>query len=687
MLGTLETLQVGIKIHNDIITQLYFLIIKGFTKSISRLCRHAVCTMERLGRLSALLASFSVLHWLVLFTGPQGITPAAAPQLSLSPSHHIFVQGEQVTLNCTVPKGKKANSFSFYEWKKNRRVILAEEQIENTLEVPITHLDSKKTFACSYVYTWSLLELKSELSKKIAFPVTERPLAPTLSLQPWHPIYIQGERVTLICSAPAWADVTGYTFWEEGGDQIRQPHPKTPNNTFALDGTSSQLFYCMYWIWVSRREIKSSLSNSVNVARTARPGAPTLSLQPQHPVYIQGEDVTLNCSAPTVPSPAEYTFYEERGGRVFVVQPKGHRNTFGLDGNTAGQFHCLYQFWKSKRAIQSPRSISVFVNRTESPQPPTVSLHPQHPVYIQGEEITLICSAPRKENVTGYNFYQEIGGQVLEVLSGNHHATLRVGEETAGKYHCVYWIRVTERKIQSQWSNSVYVSRTEPLRPPELKVDPPSGAVNEGEPLLISCLTNRRNTEKRFHFYKDGVEMDSSNEGSLRSISGDPSPNATLRILQANSSYSGEFACSFEENVSSRRVFSPWSQKVNVTASKVEKQFPPQRNEEATGCLERLEPQPAQTEARQRRQIAVEEEGASYSEIQFPPTQRTNSVEEEGVSYSEIQFCLNSLKAMEEDSALYSNLQFQASHGLKPVEKDQVLYSTIQFQPTHGVAK
>ncbi|XP_066493873.1 Fc receptor-like protein 5 isoform X2 [Tiliqua scincoides] len=579
--------------------------------------------MAQPGRLSAFLASISVLPWMVPFTDSQVTSVALppAPQLFLSPSHNIFVQGEQVYLLCIIPGGQRGNQFWFREQKADGGWMEAKSQKEYTFEVSTTYPKLNKIFACSYLGRDSGGTLsQSALSNNVMLSIIESPLWPNLSLQPQFPVYIQGEVVTLTCSAPSVLPLVRYTFYEEREGQYLEVQPKDRHktNTLRLDGTTAGQFHCVYWFWISGREIQSQWSNSVSVTRTGLPQPPTLSLQPQHPVYILGEEVTLNCSVEN--KAAEFSFYQQRSVWFSVLQPRSHNNVCRLDGKLAGMFQC----------------------------------------------------------------------------------------------RC--WIQVSGRKIMTQLSNSVSVDRTDPLPPPVLKVDPPSGAVNEEELLLISCLTNRSNTEKRFHFYRDRVEMNISNEEFLRRSSepGDPSPDAALSIPQANSSYSGEIACSYEENMSSRWVPSPLSQAVNVLvyaqdsslpasvyacftllllipvvslacyycwrrkkASKGQEEFHPPQNQEEMDNLRRLELQVVssqlQAEARLKRQKPVEEDGVSYSEIQFRHPNKPNRqkpVGEEGVSYSEIQF--------------------RPLHGLnrlKPVGEDGVTYSEIQVRPTHKAAK
>ncbi|KAG8141030.1 hypothetical protein E2320_003715, partial [Naja naja] len=92
--------------------------------------------------------------------------------------------------------------------------------------------------------------------------------------------------------------------------------------------------------------------------------------------------------------------------------------------------------------------------------------------------------------------------------------------------------------------------------PPVLKLDPLSQRVKEGDCLFLLCLAEGSSTEKKFHFYKDGVEITSSQECLPKNSSKpvDLLQSGSLRILCNNSTHNGEFACSYEEKRSNRWI-------------------------------------------------------------------------------------------------------------------------------------
>ncbi|ETE58571.1 hypothetical protein L345_15706, partial [Ophiophagus hannah] len=125
---------------------------------------------------------------------------------------------------------------------------------------------------------------------------------------------------------------------------------------------------------------------------------------------------------------------------------------------------------------------------------------------------------------------------------------------------------------------------------PLLKVDPLTQRVKEGDRLVFLCSTEEGDREKKFHFYKDGVEIISREEGLLEPSTEPTNPlqNASLRIPHASFNHNGEFACSYEENIKGCWILSSWSQGVKVTESpsQGQPQLPENKEERNDGVME-----------------------------------------------------------------------------------------------------
>ncbi|XP_026580664.1 uncharacterized protein LOC113453384, partial [Pseudonaja textilis] len=197
-------------------------------------------------------------------------------------------------------------------------------------------------------------------------------------------------------------------------------------------------------------------------------------------------------------------------------------------------------------------------------------------VFIKGEEISLKCSLPEEYWAESFIFYCKDQSDLIVTYVNINKNTFKL--RTAGvnsdrtKITCVCWFRDPPGGWPpSPQSNQLvfFVSDAPPA--PLLKVDPLSQRVKEGDPFVFLCSMEGGDREKRFHFYKDGVEITSSEEGLLEP-STDPTntlQNAYLRIPHASFNHSGEFACSYEEKRSDRWVSSSWSRGKKVTVEPV----------------------------------------------------------------------------------------------------------------------
>nr|XP_032660565.1 uncharacterized protein LOC116839030 isoform X1 [Chelonoidis abingdonii] len=241
-----------------------------------------------------------------------------------------------------------------------------------------------------------------------------------------------------------------------------------------------------------------------------------------------------------------------------------------MTGN-AGVYSCAYWITRSGQAILSGKSDSISITVSAPPLAPKLSLHPKLPVYLPAEKVTLNCSSPHGEEVVGFRFHQHRGDQTPEELptaSGGPWMDLTAQTGNNSSYTCQYWRWDAGQEIVSENSNSITVPVSDSLPQPLLRVDPPSGVVNEGLPLLITCMTLGDLGAWRFHFYKDGTEIVPGDKGSdistMESVSGSMNISV-LSIQQDDPNNTGEFTCGYEKNMSGRWIPSPRSQAVTVT--------------------------------------------------------------------------------------------------------------------------
>ncbi|XP_032660571.1 alpha-1B-glycoprotein-like isoform X2 [Chelonoidis abingdonii] len=206
-----------------------------------------------------------------------------------------------------------------------------------------------------------------------------------------------------------------------------------------------------------------------------------------------------------------------------------------------------------------------------APAAPSLSLNPQKQEYLPGDTVEIKCSAPPSvDRVEGFQYYSNIGKAISVPASSRRSHTYSInlaGPKDEGSYQCDYWIGQAGAWKRSSRSDAVLI-RVKDFPPwPALSVDPPSGVVSKGLPLIITCMAPSSAGERRFHFYKEGAELVAGDVGSEVSTAETRTGSMTLSIPQAGPSSTGEFTCAYEENMSGRWILSLRSLAVNVTVT------------------------------------------------------------------------------------------------------------------------
>ncbi|KAM9121191.1 basement membrane-specific heparan sulfate proteoglycan core protein-like isoform 4-T4 [Pangshura tecta] len=393
--------------------------------------------------------------------------------------------------------------------------------------------------------------------------------APTIIVDPQHPVYFLGERLTLRCSAPSREAVTSYQFYNHRGERVFTETTGLSGGPWLVltaETGKTGAYSCEYWTVRDGRHIYSARSQPILVPVMDIPVAPSISAISDPPGK---SPVTILCSAPPGHVATRYQFL--RQGNAIVSQPGARLQLSQSDLDAAGPYTCSYEISVSGRMIQSLPSAPLSIHLTVPPLAPKLSLHPKLPVYLPGEKVTLNCSAPHGEEVVGFKFHQHRGNQTPEELpaaSGGPWMELTAQTGNDGSYTCQYWRREAGQEIVSETSNSITVPVSDSLPHPLLIVDPSSGAVSEGLPLLITCVAPGDFGTWSFHFYKDGTEIvprdKVSDISTMKSVSGSMNMSV-LSIPQAGPNNTGEFTCGYEKNLSGRWIQSPRSQAVTVT--------------------------------------------------------------------------------------------------------------------------
>ncbi|CAM5096225.1 unnamed protein product [Natator depressus] len=456
------------------------------------------------------------------------------------------------------------------------------------LSIPQADPNNTGEFTCGYEENVSgrwILSARSE-AVNVTVNVTRTDLspAPKLLREYWYTVYLAGEQVNLTCSAPEREEISGYRFFYHKGQQdpsiVLNPNAGARLEFTAEKGNAGS-YSCAYWRLESNQEISSRNSSSVTRLPVPLP-APQLTVSPKQPVYITGETVTLTCSADGASTVSGIRFFrdgQEIHSKELPTPWYSYTESIQLSEvsrSQAGTYTC--ESWKTQfwREIPSERSQPIYITMTVPLPAPQLTVSPKQPVYITGETVTLTCSADGASTVSGIRFFrdgQEIHSKELPTPWYSYTESIQLSEVSrsqAGTYTCESWKTVSGREIPSERSRPISITVTDRPPQPSLSMDPPSGVVSEGFPLLVTCMAPRDANQRRFHFYKDSVKLVPGDAGSEISTT-EPSTSSmnisVLSILQAGPNNTGEFTCGYEENVSGRWIPSPRSHALNVTVT------------------------------------------------------------------------------------------------------------------------
>ncbi|XP_038226203.1 alpha-1B-glycoprotein-like isoform X1 [Dermochelys coriacea] len=302
---------------------------------------------------------------------------------------------------------------------------------------------------------------------------------------------------------------------------------------------------------------------------------PLLTVSPEYSTYCIGNSVTFTCLTPKGHQAMQFQFLRD-GAEVDSAETQSQLphtyNLPRLNVHDSGSYRCRY--WTPGQKIASKLSDPITINVYERPPPPSLSLDPPCLEYLLGEPVMLSCIDPKVGKVTGYRFYNERNGETStyapDPSGGAKLVFLALHMADAGPYTCKYWRAESGQEILSVGSQPVSVSVLDPPSQPSLSMDPPTGVIKEGLPLLLTCTAPRDTGERRFHFYRDGAEFIPGNTWSQISTTGQGTGSmnvSVLRIPRASPNSSGRFTCGYEEKVCQKWVPSPRSQAVNITVT------------------------------------------------------------------------------------------------------------------------
>uniref|UniRef100_K7FS90 Ig-like domain-containing protein n=1 Tax=Pelodiscus sinensis TaxID=13735 RepID=K7FS90_PELSI len=325
---------------------------------------------------------------------------------------------------------------------------------------------------------------------------------------------------------------------------------------------------------MSGQEIPSAMSKTVSIAVTVPLPTPQLTVSPQQPIYIVGEDVTLTCSAAGAPTVSRIQLFRD-GQKIhskkLLLPQYRYTNSLqlsGVSGLQAGAYSCEFFKTVSGHQIPSDRSPPVTITVTARLPTPQLTMSPQQLVYISGESMTLTCSAVGVPTLSGIRFFrdsQKIHSKELPSPRDSYMGSVQLpglSKSHSGVYSCESWKSVSDREIPSLKSENFSITVTAPFPPPQLTVSPQQPVYITGESVTLTCSAAGAPAPSGFRFFRDGQKIHSQEVTS-------PGYSSTYSIWlsRESGSQAGAYSCEFWKTESGREIESERSPPISIAVT------------------------------------------------------------------------------------------------------------------------
>ncbi|CAM4644855.1 unnamed protein product [Lepidochelys olivacea] len=389
--------------------------------------------------------------------------------------------------------------------------------------------------------------------------------APRVIMDPQHPVYFLGERLTLRCLAPGGEAVSSYQFYNQRGERVYTETTGLSGGPWLVltaETGKAGAYSCEYWAVRDGRPIYSARSQplQVPVMETDFPLAPSISAISDFPGK---SPVTIVCSAPQGHVAKRYQFL--RQGNVIVSQSGARLQLLQSDLDATGPYTCSYEVNVSGRMIQSLPSAPLSIHLT-GPSVlletfrPTLQLSPMGSEFTTGDSVTLMCSAPSWEKKMGFCFLKA-GAQVActrQALEDSQSYQIgRLSMEDTGSYTCMYQVAEPGQEISSLESQPISITVTGLLHWPPNSLCIPSSLCTWPGRRSPSPAQSPMVAGFRFHQHRG----DQASE-ELPAASGGPGME-----LMAQMGNDGSYTCQYWRREARQQIVSENSNSITVPVS------------------------------------------------------------------------------------------------------------------------
>ncbi|XP_072345276.1 uncharacterized protein [Scyliorhinus torazame] len=358
------------------------------------------------------------------------------------------------------------------------------------------------------------------------------------------------------------------------------------------------------------------------------PARPTLYLQLQVPVFVRGESVELVCVAEGARRGRRFSL--SRLGAEEPLQTQRAQSwskfvVFQLREEVAigtQVYTCSYWAWAPGSDVLSAQSETVAVTVIERAPKPTIAPEGAYRTFVEGEAVRIACTAPWALTNATFLLYQgtedEASASATSTPGSNATTFDTGGGAGVGRrdYSCAYVTEVSERRIESQRSETVRIRVESRLTKPNLYLDGVNITFQVGDTVRLVCEGGIEDWLNTFLLYQGVAEEPL--------MSGKPifaRAAVTFDVTDALAHGTETFSCASRRDLSGRRVLSQRSDMLEVSAHEQPTLIPGRRNDHgpmagdfSVDCLSLIIPE-------------LEERAPLSIELMYHPTWRSNSIQ------------------------------------------------------------
>ncbi|KAM5192408.1 Fc receptor-like protein 5 [Mantella aurantiaca] len=384
------------------------------------------------------------------------------PSISFSASYATYLTGEPVVLQCQATVDFSIHGYKFF---RNDREIHRLEISSNRLRIFSAKTSDAGSYSCLYWVLDSRGKQESDVSFPISLTILDQPSQPHLLVKPRQPLYFEGESVTLECEHPHVNTQVSYQF-QKDSSKLDSYHDTLRSN-HHIEGLSirdSGTYNCQYSISGHQRTFSSPKSIPEAITVTALSSSPRLNFLPAYATFIIGENVTMECVAPSPVPVTLYRFYKEGEEIRGPLSSKGLFSLYNITKKDQAEYTCMYWSPKTNREIPSSQSNEREIYVIDHLRPPLLSADPPSGRIKDGGNVTLYCIIRESYKRAIFHFLNETDELTsVHIYSPQTRAAaitinLKKNNNTSPtKYTCQYTAEIKGRLLLSPKSPQIEI--------------------------------------------------------------------------------------------------------------------------------------------------------------------------------------------------------------------------------------